>query len=75
MQGHPGDYFFVVKQGSFALRVLQAGEGGEPGTLQTVHRFAPGSFEDACFGEIALVGGSTPYGGNIVARSDGAALL
>ena len=67
-QGNLGEHFFVVKEGTFALRVLQADEGG---TLQTVHRFAPRSEGDSCFGEIALVGGSTPYGGNIVARSEG----
>ena len=71
-QGNLGEHFFVVKEGTFALRVLQAGEGGDAGTLQTVHRFAPRSEGDSCFGEIALVGGSTPYGGNIVARSEGA---
>lgn len=70
-QGQPGEHFFVVKEGTFALRVLQAGEGSHPGTLQTVKRFAPGSDGDSCFGEIALVVGSTPYGGNIVARSAG----
>lgn len=64
----------MVKAGTFALRVLQAGEPGEPYALQTVHRFAPGHDEDSCFGEIALVVGSTPYGGNIVARSPGALL-
>jgi hypothetical protein len=39
--------------------------------LQTVHRFAPASDTDSCFGEISLVSGAKPYGGNIVARSAG----
>lgn len=64
----------MVKEGTFALRVLQAGEAGEPQALQTVHRLAPGCDTDSCFGEIALVVGSTPYGGNIVARSSGTRL-
>ena len=40
--------------------------------LQTVHRYAPASGTDSCFGEISLVSGAKPYGGNIVARSAGA---
>ena len=39
--------------------------------LRTVHRFAPASDTDSCFGEISLVSGAKPYGGNIVARSAG----
>ena len=42
--------------------------------LQTVHRYAPNSGTDSCFGEISLVSGAKPYGGNIIARSAGAAL-
>ncbi len=40
--------------------------------LQTVHRYAPNSGTDSCFGEISLVSGAKPYGGNIIARSAGA---
>jgi len=40
--------------------------------LQTVHRYAPNSGTDSCFGEISLVSGAKPYGGNIIARSSGA---
>ena len=61
----------MVKEGTFALRVVQLGGGGEE-EEQTVHRYAPDSGPDSCFGEIALVSGSKPYGGNIVARSEGA---
>ena len=39
--------------------------------LQTVHRYAPASGTDSCFGEISLVSGAKPYGGNIIARSAG----
>lgn len=72
-QGEPGEYFFVVKGGTFALKVSQvSGEGSAD--VQTVHRYASDSGPDSCFGEIALVSGSKPYGGSIIARSAGAAI-
>ena len=36
-----------------------------------MHRYAPASGTDSCFGEISLVSGAKPYGGNIIARTAG----
>ena len=70
-QGDPGSHFFVVKDGTFALKVMLDSETAEA-KAQTVKRFAAGTTGDSSFGEIALVSGSKPYGGNIIARSAGA---
>jgi hypothetical protein len=66
-QGTPGTKFFIVESGDFALIVKHANDPDE-----VVHTYGRDRGIDASFGESALVSGSKPYGGQIVAQSDGA---